>query len=347
MCECNALKAYRKRCSEICASVAKEPTDLKLVFDLETTGLNPDKDEILEAAIVTTDGEILFESRFKPETIAEWPGAQNVNGISPKDVEDAPGLIDKIGEMATLLQNAETIVAYNGKQFDIPFLAKYGVHLREDAVIDDPMLYGAVVYGELRGEGENTSYKWQKLSVLAEHFGYKDAGWHNAAADCIATAYVWHKLQELEMVKRYNDNLAALNDFAVNKTRREELTKFHDTVFEVKKQLAMLYYEEEEYMDNIPENLQCSERYVRAEKAADALDSAMSSLEDALDYIETACAWHKLQEPEVVEQYNTNLDALNKNETLENNKDSQKISSVSDFAARYREGEDQSSEREL
>lgn len=249
--------------------------------------------------------------------------------------------------MATLLQNAKTIVAYNGKQFDVPFLAKYGVHLREDAVIDDPMLYGAVVYGELRGEGKDTSYKWQKLSVLAEHFGYKDAGWHNAAADCIATAYVWHKLQEPEMVERYNDNLAALNDFAVNEARREELTKFHDTVLEVKKQLAMLHNEEEEYMDNIPENLQCSERYVRAENAADALDSAMSSLEDALDYIETACAWHKLQEPEVVEQYNTNLDALNKNETLENNKDSQKISSVSDFAARYREGEDQSSEREL
>ena len=112
MCDCNALKAYREKCSEICASVAKEPTDLKLVFDLETTELNPDKDEILEAAIVTTDGEILFESRFKPETVKEWPGAQNVNGISPKDVENAPGLIDKIGEMATLLQNAETIVAY-------------------------------------------------------------------------------------------------------------------------------------------------------------------------------------------------------------------------------------------
>lgn len=228
MCDCNALKAYRKRCSEICASVAKEPTDLKLVFDLETTGLNPYKDEILEAAIVTTDGEILFESRFKPETVKEWPGAQNVNGISPKDVEDAPGLIDKIGEMATLLQNAETIVAYNGKQFDVPFLTKYGVHLREDAVIDDPMLYGAVVYGELRGEGKDTSYKWQKLSVLAEHFGYKDAGWHNAAADCIATAYVWHKLQEPEMVERYNANLASLNKIFENDKDSQKVNSVSD-----------------------------------------------------------------------------------------------------------------------
>ena len=131
------------------------------------------------------------------------------------------------------------------------------------------------------------------------------------------------------MVERYNDNLAALNDFAVNEARREELTKFHDTVLEV----------------NIPENLQCSERYVRAENAADALDSAMSSLEDVLDYIETAYAWHKLQEPEMVERYNANLASLN--EIFENDKDSQKVNSVSDFAERYREEKDHSSAREL
>lgn len=92
MCDCNALKAYREKCAEICAAVAKEPTDLKLVFDLETTGLNPDKDEILEAAIVTTDGEILFESRFKPETVKEWPGAQ----IRRKMLRTRPDLLIRL-----------------------------------------------------------------------------------------------------------------------------------------------------------------------------------------------------------------------------------------------------------
>lgn len=107
------LDAYRKQCADICAAVPKNPTNLKLVFDLETTGLNPAEDEILEAAIVTTDGDILFESRFKPACVTEWPKAQNVNGISPEMVADAPGIIDKIGEMAALLQNAETIIGYN------------------------------------------------------------------------------------------------------------------------------------------------------------------------------------------------------------------------------------------
>ena len=103
--------------------MSKRPTNLKLVFDLETTGLNFAEDEILEAAITTVDGEVLFESRFKPAYTKEWSGAQRVNGISPEDVEDAPGIIDKIGEMAALLQNAETVIAYNGKQFDIPVYA--------------------------------------------------------------------------------------------------------------------------------------------------------------------------------------------------------------------------------
>ena len=206
------LNIYRQKCAAICAAVPKRPTNLKLVFDLETTGLNSAEDEILEAAITTVDGEVLFESRFKPAYTKEWIGAQRVNGISPDMVADAPGLIDKIGEAAALLQNAETIIAYNGKQFDIPFLEKYGIKLRADVVVDDPMLYGAVVYGELRGEGKNTSYKWQKLSTLADYLGYKGVNWHNATADCIATAYVWRRLQEPDMIERYYENLAFLDE---------------------------------------------------------------------------------------------------------------------------------------
>ena len=38
----------------------------------------------------------------------------------------------------------------------------------------------------------------------------------------------------------------------------------------------------------MPENLQNSERYEIAEEACDNLDSAISSLEEALDYIESA-----------------------------------------------------------
>lgn len=71
----------------------------------------------------------------------------------------------------------------------------------------------------------------------------------------------------------------------MNKVRRKELQELYDIISEAKDRLEMLHDEEEEYKDNMPENLQSSERYERAEAAADALDSAVSSLEEALDYI--------------------------------------------------------------
>lgn len=74
----------------------------------------------------------------------------------------------------------------------------------------------------------------------------------------------------------------------MNKVRRKELQDIYDIISEVKNRLETVHDEEEEYKDNIPENLQGSERYERAEVAVDALDSAVSSLEDALDYIEEA-----------------------------------------------------------
>lgn len=74
----------------------------------------------------------------------------------------------------------------------------------------------------------------------------------------------------------------------MNKVRRKELQEIYDIILEVKERLETAHDEEEEYKDNIPENLQGSERYERAEAAVDALDSAVSSLEEALDYIEEA-----------------------------------------------------------
>ena len=74
----------------------------------------------------------------------------------------------------------------------------------------------------------------------------------------------------------------------MNKVRRKELQELYDIISEAKDRLEMLHDEEEEYMENIPENLQSSERYEKAEAAVDALDTAVSSLEEALDCIEEA-----------------------------------------------------------
>lgn len=38
----------------------------KIVIDTETTGLNAKTDELLQVSIIDTDGNVLFDSYFKP-----------------------------------------------------------------------------------------------------------------------------------------------------------------------------------------------------------------------------------------------------------------------------------------
>ena len=43
--------------------------------------------------------------------------------------------------------------------------------------------------------------------------------------------------------------------------------------------------EEQDYLDNMPENLQFSERYENAESNVDDLDSSLDSIDDAVESI--------------------------------------------------------------
>lgn len=52
--------------------------------------------------------------------------------------------------------------------------------------------------------------------------------------------------------------------------------------------IEQLCYEEQDYLDSIPENLQGGERYEKAEEAVSALEEAVNSLEEALDSIDIA-----------------------------------------------------------
>lgn len=74
----------------------------------------------------------------------------------------------------------------------------------------------------------------------------------------------------------------------MNKYRRKSLQDIIDQLEELKGSLEDLQAEEEEYRDNMPENLQGSERYERADNACDSLADAVSNLEETISSIETA-----------------------------------------------------------
>ena len=74
----------------------------------------------------------------------------------------------------------------------------------------------------------------------------------------------------------------------MNKTRRKEINRAYSLIYEVNEILERVAEEEREYLDTLPENLQGGEKAHRAEAAADALDEAVSSLEEVLSSCETA-----------------------------------------------------------
>ena len=74
----------------------------------------------------------------------------------------------------------------------------------------------------------------------------------------------------------------------MNNIRRNSLTDIKDRIESLKSDLETLLEEENDYLDNIPENMQGGERYEKAENAVSSLENAVSSLEEAMDDIESA-----------------------------------------------------------
>ena len=74
----------------------------------------------------------------------------------------------------------------------------------------------------------------------------------------------------------------------MNRTRRRSLQSIIDQLVELKGSLEDIQTEEEEYRDNIPENMQESRRYERADEACNNLSDAVENLEEVISSIEAA-----------------------------------------------------------
>lgn len=74
----------------------------------------------------------------------------------------------------------------------------------------------------------------------------------------------------------------------MNKERRKSLREIQSKLERLGQDLEALKEEEEEYRDNMPENLQESERYQRADEVCDLLQEALESMDNAYQQIEEA-----------------------------------------------------------
>ena len=74
----------------------------------------------------------------------------------------------------------------------------------------------------------------------------------------------------------------------MNKSRRMAINEIIGTLNGIKDDIAGLRDEEQEYMDNMPEGLQGSERHEQAESAISGLEDAEGEIDEAIGNLEAA-----------------------------------------------------------
>ena len=159
-----------------------------VVFDVETTGLHPYEDEILQFSACDGDGNTLLNTYIRPYVKKSWNGAEQIHGISADMVADAPYIHEILPKIKGIFESAKVLVAYNG-HFDMSFLDESGCNIDlADKEYHDVMLDFAPIYGEWNEYFGD--YKWQKLSTCASYYGYEFKA-HDSMEDVKATLYCW------------------------------------------------------------------------------------------------------------------------------------------------------------
>ena len=74
----------------------------------------------------------------------------------------------------------------------------------------------------------------------------------------------------------------------MNNNQRKQLEKISNRIDDLKIDIESIRDEEQDKLDNMPENLQGSERYSLMEDAISNLDDALSYLDDVSDAINNA-----------------------------------------------------------
>ena len=189
-------KNARNRLRKVALTEMTDDSVLKskvIVIDTETTGIDSDKDELLQVSIISDKGITLYNNYFKPKYTKSWKSAQAVNGISPEMTVNCSHIDCEVAKINAIISSADTIIGYN-IYFDLNFLAAVGCEPSEKAKIIDVMKGFAELYDEC--SDYHGRYKCQKLSTCANYYGYDwgDSNAHNSLADCLATLFCYKRL---------------------------------------------------------------------------------------------------------------------------------------------------------
>lgn len=170
--------------------------------DIETTGFNPESQEIIEIGCVIVKqndgalGEIIdeFELKIKPEKLENAdPEALSINGYNEAEWLFASNLEQAMTVFAD--KTKECIFAAHNVAFDWSFIAKAFA----TTGVENKMFYAKIdtisfALAKLHKDPAVTRYN---LGSLCERFGITNDRAHTALADTRATVEMYRKLLEL------------------------------------------------------------------------------------------------------------------------------------------------------
>lgn len=164
-----------------------------VVFDLETTGMNPVSDDIIEiSALKVVNRNIVekFSMLINPGRPIPYQ-ATRVNHITDDMVKDAPDIAWGIGNFLDFIGN-HVLVGHNIHNFDLNFvydavLHLYGKEFQNDYI--DTLIMSKKCLPQL------TSHK---LVDIAAYFGINTDGAHRALQDCIMNQQCYEEMGKLQ-----------------------------------------------------------------------------------------------------------------------------------------------------
>lgn len=159
-----------------------------VVIDIETTGLSPTSNRIIEVCSVRFRAfkptEYMHTLVYKRGSISEK--ITKINGIATEMIKDAPKF-EEIGQsFINFIGSEKNIVAHN-IEFDLPFLYCSGANLVEEG--RNYICTLAIAREFLQGEVKNN-----KLPTLLKYFNIYNPKSHRAVSDAIGTGFLFKGL---------------------------------------------------------------------------------------------------------------------------------------------------------
>lgn len=179
-----------------------------IFFDLETTGVDPAKDRIVEISLIKVlpNGDEEIKTRRVNPGMPIPPSSTAIHGISDEDVKDEPRFEQIAKSLAAYIEGCD-LAGYNSNKFDVPVLAEEFLRAGMDIDLKKKRFVDV----------QNIFHKKEQRTLVAAYKFYCNkelTNAHSAEADTIATYEVLKA--QLERYEDIENDIDFLADYTQN-----------------------------------------------------------------------------------------------------------------------------------